>query len=107
MPHSLLKEINQFWADFLIGVCVVVDLNYEKLVAEAAARWFRPNEIYAILANHARFKIHAQPVDKPVSMCSCTPLDPHVPAMVFSLMVWCELKGAEHRGTLIGKVLRV
>ncbi|KAB8105443.1 hypothetical protein EE612_039305 [Oryza sativa] len=49
------------------GFLTYPDLNYEKLVAEAAARWFRPNEIYAILANHARFKIHAQPVDKPVS----------------------------------------
>ncbi|EEC82056.1 hypothetical protein OsI_26042 [Oryza sativa Indica Group] len=47
------------------GFLTYPDLNYEKLVAEAAARWFRPNEIYAILANHARFKIHAQPVDKP------------------------------------------
>uniref|UniRef100_A0A0D9WYY6 CG-1 domain-containing protein n=1 Tax=Leersia perrieri TaxID=77586 RepID=A0A0D9WYY6_9ORYZ len=49
------------------GFLTYADLNYEKLVAEAAVRWFRPNEIYAILANHARFKIHAQPVDKPVS----------------------------------------
>ncbi|XP_006658566.1 calmodulin-binding transcription activator CBT [Oryza brachyantha] len=49
------------------GFLTYADLNYEKLVAEAAARWFRPNEIYAILSNHARFKIHAQPVDKPVS----------------------------------------
>ena len=45
------------------------DLNFDKLKAEAAARWFRPNEIYAVLANHERFKVHAQPIDKPVSMC--------------------------------------
>jgi hypothetical protein len=44
-------------------------LNFEKLKAEAAARWFRPNEIYAVLANNERFKVHAQPIDKPVSMC--------------------------------------
>ncbi|KAL5197132.1 hypothetical protein ABZP36_000644 [Zizania latifolia] len=49
------------------GFQTYADLNYEKLVVEAAARWFRPNEIYAMLANHARFKVHAQPVDKPMS----------------------------------------
>ncbi|KAL5197714.1 hypothetical protein ABZP36_001226 [Zizania latifolia] len=49
------------------GFRTFADLNYEKLVAEAATRWFRPNEIYAMLANHATFKVHAQPVDKPVS----------------------------------------
>jgi hypothetical protein len=42
-------------------------LNFDKLMAEAGTRWFRPNEIYAVLANHARFKVHAQPVDKPAS----------------------------------------
>ncbi|KAL6862149.1 hypothetical protein ACP4OV_016798 [Aristida adscensionis] len=47
------------------GFLTCADLNFEKLVAEAAARWFRPNEIYAVLANHARFKVHAQPIDKP------------------------------------------
>ncbi|KAG8080521.1 hypothetical protein GUJ93_ZPchr0007g6048 [Zizania palustris] len=49
------------------GFQTYADLNYEKLVAEAATRWFRPNEIYAMLMNHATFKVHAQPVDKPVS----------------------------------------
>ncbi|KAL6639293.1 hypothetical protein ACP70R_023023 [Stipagrostis hirtigluma subsp. patula] len=47
------------------GFLTCADLNFEKLVEEAAARWFRPNEIYAVLANHARFKVHAQPIDKP------------------------------------------
>lgn len=49
------------------GFITYADLNFEKLKAEAASRWFRPNEIYAVLANHERFKVHAQPIDKPVS----------------------------------------
>lgn len=49
------------------GFITYADLNFEKLKAEAPARWFRPNEIYAVLANHARFKVHAQPIDMPVS----------------------------------------
>ncbi|KAM0831526.1 hypothetical protein ACQ4PT_065483 [Festuca glaucescens] len=49
------------------GFITYADLNFEKLKAEAAARWFRPNEIYAVLANNERFKVHAQPIDKPVS----------------------------------------
>ncbi|XP_062190672.1 calmodulin-binding transcription activator CBT-like [Phragmites australis] len=49
------------------GFLTCADLNFEKLMAEAAGRWFRPNEIYAVLANHTRFKVHAQPIDKPVS----------------------------------------
>ncbi|CAM0905908.1 unnamed protein product [Alopecurus aequalis] len=49
------------------GFITYADLNFDKLKAEAAARWFRPNEIYAVLANHERFKVHAQPIDKPVS----------------------------------------
>nr|CAB3457979.1 unnamed protein product [Digitaria exilis] len=49
------------------GFLTCADLNFDKLMAEAGTRWFRPNEIYAVLANHARFKVHAQPIDKPVS----------------------------------------
>ncbi|KAF8700830.1 hypothetical protein HU200_034194 [Digitaria exilis] len=49
------------------GFLTCQDLNFDKLMAEAGTRWFRPNEIYAVLANHARFKVHAQPIDKPVS----------------------------------------
>nr|CAB3454335.1 unnamed protein product [Digitaria exilis] len=48
------------------GFLTCQDLNFDKLMAEAGTRWFRPNEIYAVLANHARFKVHAQPIDKPV-----------------------------------------
>jgi len=43
---------------------------------EAGTRWFRPNEIYAVLANYARFKVHAQPIDKPISMCSAFAINP-------------------------------
>uniref|UniRef100_A0ACD5V1C6 Uncharacterized protein n=1 Tax=Avena sativa TaxID=4498 RepID=A0ACD5V1C6_AVESA len=60
------------------GFITYADLNFEKLKAEAAARWFRPNEIYAVLANHERFKVHAQPIDKPVSMCSASTLNPEL-----------------------------
>lgn len=35
---------------------------------DAPNRWFRPNEVHAILSNYARFKIQPQPVDKPQSM---------------------------------------
>ncbi|TVU39074.1 hypothetical protein EJB05_12477 [Eragrostis curvula] len=49
------------------GFLTCADLNFEKLMAEAASRWFRPNEIYAVLANHAKFQIVPQPIDKPVS----------------------------------------
>ncbi|XP_062186861.1 calmodulin-binding transcription activator CBT-like [Phragmites australis] len=49
------------------GFLTCADLNFEKLMVEAATRWFRPNEIYAVLANHARLKVRAQPIDKPVS----------------------------------------
>ncbi|CAN6168130.1 unnamed protein product [Urochloa humidicola] len=49
------------------GFLTCADLNFEKLMAEAGTRWFRPNEIYAVLANHGRFKVHAQPIDKPAS----------------------------------------
>ncbi|XP_039792449.1 calmodulin-binding transcription activator CBT-like [Panicum virgatum] len=49
------------------GFLTFADLNFDKLMAEAGTRWFRPNEIYAVLANHARFKVHAQPIDKPAS----------------------------------------
>ncbi|CAN6199044.1 unnamed protein product [Urochloa humidicola] len=49
------------------GFLTCADLNFEKLMAEAGTRWFRPNEIYAVLANHSRFKVHAQPIDKPAS----------------------------------------
>jgi len=52
------------------------DLNFDKLMMEAGTRWFRPNEIYAVLANHARFKVHAQPIDKPISMCSAFSINP-------------------------------
>jgi hypothetical protein len=52
------------------------DLNFDKLMMEAGTRWFRPNEIYAVLANYARFKVHAQPIDKPISMCSAFTINP-------------------------------
>ncbi|VAH45661.1 unnamed protein product [Triticum turgidum subsp. durum] len=55
--HGFITYADGWWTD----------LNFEKLKAEAASRWFRPNEIYAVLANHERFKVHAQPIDKPVS----------------------------------------
>ncbi|WVZ65971.1 hypothetical protein U9M48_015251 [Paspalum notatum var. saurae] len=49
------------------GFLTCADLNFDKLMAEAGMRWFRPNEIYAVLSNYARFKVHAQPIDKPMS----------------------------------------
>ncbi|XP_066397760.1 calmodulin-binding transcription activator CBT-like [Miscanthus floridulus] len=49
------------------GFLTYADLNFDKLMMEAGTRWFRPNEIYAVLANYARFKVHAQPIDKPIS----------------------------------------
>lgn len=49
------------------GFLTCADLNFDKLMMEAGTRWFRPNEIYAVLANYARFKVHAQPIDKPIS----------------------------------------
>ena len=51
-------------------------MNFDKLMMEAGTRWFRPNEIYAVLANYARFKVHAQPIDKPISMCSAFAINP-------------------------------
>ncbi|GJN07407.1 hypothetical protein PR202_ga25236 [Eleusine coracana subsp. coracana] len=49
------------------GFLTCADLNFEKLMSEAASRWFRPNEIYAVLANYAKFQVIPQPIDKPAS----------------------------------------
>ncbi|OAY83213.1 Calmodulin-binding transcription activator 5 [Ananas comosus] len=47
------------------GFHTASDLDVEKLMEDAPNRWFRPNEVHAILSNYARFKIQPQPVDKP------------------------------------------
>ena len=41
------------------------DLDIERLMKEAQFRWFRPNEVHAILSNYKHFKIQPQPVDRP------------------------------------------
>ncbi|KAG1338762.1 Calmodulin-binding transcription activator CBT [Cocos nucifera] len=43
------------------------DLHVEKLMEDGATRWFRPNEVHAILSNYTRFKVQPQPIDNPMS----------------------------------------
>ncbi|XP_057958226.1 calmodulin-binding transcription activator 5 [Malania oleifera] len=43
------------------------DLDVRSILEEARTRWLRPNEIHAILCNHAYFKIHVKPVNLPQS----------------------------------------
>ncbi|KAM3366336.1 hypothetical protein ACQJBY_015648 [Aegilops geniculata] len=74
------------------GFITYADLNFEKLKAEAASRWFRPNEIYAVLANHERFKVHAQPIDKPV---------------VLLFYMTAKLSGTSGRMAIIGRKRRM
>lgn len=35
---------------------------------EAASRWFRPNEVHALLSNYTRFKLQPKPVELPPSI---------------------------------------
>jgi hypothetical protein len=67
-------------------------LNFDKLMMEAGTRWFRPNEIYAVLANYARFKVHAQPIDKPISMCSTFAINP-LPYCTLHMCLFLEYAG--------------
>lgn len=43
------------------------DLDVEGLMEEAASRWFRPNEVHALLSNYTRFKLQPKPVELPPS----------------------------------------
>ncbi|THU67301.1 hypothetical protein C4D60_Mb05t23210 [Musa balbisiana] len=49
------------------GFRTVADLDIEKLFEDASTRWFRPNEVHAILSNYTLFKIQPQPIDNPTS----------------------------------------
>ncbi|XP_042441133.1 calmodulin-binding transcription activator CBT-like isoform X1 [Zingiber officinale] len=42
-----------------------LDLDLEKLFEVASTRWFRPNEVHAILSNYTLTKIQPQPIDNP------------------------------------------
>lgn len=46
----------------------LTDLDVDKLMEDASSRWFRPNEVYAILSNYTLFKIQPQPIDNPASI---------------------------------------
>ncbi|KAF3335518.1 calmodulin-binding transcription activator 5-like isoform X2 [Carex littledalei] len=51
------------------GFATVKALNIEEKLKKAAAGWFRPNEIHAILSNHNLLKlpVHPEPVQNPSS----------------------------------------
>ncbi|KAJ0979874.1 hypothetical protein J5N97_015348 [Dioscorea zingiberensis] len=49
------------------GFHTTADLDIERLMGEAATRWFRPNEVHAMLSNYTRFKLQPQPVEFPPS----------------------------------------
>ncbi|CAL9154490.1 calmodulin-binding transcription activator CBT-like [Musa acuminata AAA Group] len=49
------------------GFRTSADLDVDKLMEDASSRWFRPNEVYAILSNYTLFKIQPQPIDNPAS----------------------------------------
>ncbi|KAJ8467582.1 hypothetical protein OPV22_030134 [Ensete ventricosum] len=49
------------------GFRTAADLNVDKLMEDASSRWFRPNEVCAILSNYTLFKIQPQPIDNPAS----------------------------------------
>ncbi|RWW48979.1 hypothetical protein BHE74_00044910 [Ensete ventricosum] len=50
-----------------IFLALLTDLDIEKLFEDASTRWFRPNEVHAILSNYTLFKIQPQPIDNPTS----------------------------------------
>ncbi|WOL00294.1 calmodulin-binding transcription activator 5-like isoform X2 [Canna indica] len=49
------------------GFRTLADLDVEKLLEDARTRWFRPNEVHAVLSNYTLFKIQPQPIDNPTS----------------------------------------
>ena len=49
-------------------------LDIERLMMEAQSRWFRPNEVHAILSNYKHFKIQPQPVDRPKGTVVSVPI---------------------------------
>ncbi|XP_072956949.1 calmodulin-binding transcription activator CBT [Typha angustifolia] len=49
------------------GFHTAADLAIEKLKTDAKTRWFRPNEVHAILSNHELLRVEPQPVQKPPS----------------------------------------
>ncbi|KAJ4805771.1 calmodulin-binding transcription activator [Rhynchospora pubera] len=49
------------------GFRTVADLNIKKLIEEAPTRWFRPNEVHAILCNYTLLRVQPQPIVNPTS----------------------------------------
>eukprot|EP00252_Welwitschia_mirabilis_P011035 TRINITY_DN2481_c0_g1_i1.p1 TRINITY_DN2481_c0_g1~~TRINITY_DN2481_c0_g1_i1.p1 ORF type:complete len:943 (+),score=220.16 TRINITY_DN2481_c0_g1_i1:240-3068(+) len=49
------------------GFFTMKDLDMNAISKEAAHRWLRPNEIYAILCNYEHFHVNVKPVDMPAS----------------------------------------
>ncbi|KAI3866664.1 hypothetical protein MKX03_034854 [Papaver bracteatum] len=47
------------------GFLTMKDLDIQKLLEDAKERWFRPNEVHAILSNYRCFEIHSKPVNLP------------------------------------------
>lgn len=49
------------------GFRTLADLDIAKLKEEASTRWFRPNEVHAILTNSTHFTVLPQPVEYPTN----------------------------------------
>ncbi|KAI3972260.1 hypothetical protein MKW92_016495 [Papaver armeniacum] len=53
------------------GFLTMKDLDIQKLLEDAKERWFRPNEVHAILSNYMYFGIHSKPVNLPKAKNLC------------------------------------
>ncbi|KAG0499049.1 hypothetical protein HPP92_003740 [Vanilla planifolia] len=49
------------------GFRTLADLDITRLMDDATTRWFRPNEIHAILTNYTHFGVQPQPVEYPTN----------------------------------------
>ncbi|XP_020676808.1 calmodulin-binding transcription activator CBT isoform X1 [Dendrobium catenatum] len=49
------------------GFRTLADLDITKLREDASTRWFRPNEVHAILTNSTHFTVLPQPVENPTN----------------------------------------